>query len=63
MVIGAAALKVTGKGESREDVPKVQQSMESDRTDSLQFTLLAPARRFSNTIGVSPTEQPARRQR
>jgi polyisoprenoid-binding protein YceI len=30
LVINAAALKVTGKGESSEDVPKVQHAMESD---------------------------------
>ena len=31
LVIGSSSLKVTGKGESREDVPKVQQAMESDK--------------------------------
>jgi len=31
LVIDSATLKVTGKGESREDVPKVQQAMESDK--------------------------------
>ena len=43
----------------RVDASDIVQDVLIDRTASWRFTLLAPARRFSNRIGYSPSLHPA----